>query len=260
MPSVVNELGESSLTHGAAWIWSQALMINHMGNVGSVALIIGVALALCWPGTPEHPRSPPSPRWCQQVYAEQLKLTADLKSPKLHSSLKRKGGKGKERKKKPQHKKPNNFWLSTGQIICGVFGGTSQSIQMEKQLINLMGKRDESGSLQKQCHSSVWVLTGSRSSDRAGLISNGFGGAGKTEVLWQFCEGQRDKNQGFAGWGGSVWLWGCLLGDLNTQENLIPAMYCSDFNTSGWLGLTYKENSLPLCLCLASSPLSLSCQ
>lgn len=100
MPSVVNELGESSLTHGAAWIWSQALMINHMGNVGSVALIIGVALALCWPGTPEHPRSPPSPRWCQQVYAEQLKLTADLKSPKLHSSLKRKGGKGKERKKK----------------------------------------------------------------------------------------------------------------------------------------------------------------
>lgn len=74
-------------------------MINHMGNVGSVAVIIGVALALCWPGTREHPRSPPSPRWCQQVYTEQLKLMADLKSPKLHSSLKRKGGKGTKKSK-----------------------------------------------------------------------------------------------------------------------------------------------------------------
>lgn len=160
-------------------------MINHMGNVGSVALIIGVALALCWPGTREHPRSPPSPQWCQQVYTEQLKLMADL-----NFSLKRKGGK---RTKKKNNKKLNNFWLCTGQIICGVFGGTSQRIRMEKQLIKLMEKRDEAGSLQEQCHSSIWVLTGSRSSVRAGLISTGFGCKGRLNFYGSFVRGSEIK-------------------------------------------------------------------
>lgn len=64
---------------------------------------------------------------------------------------------------------------------------------MEKQLINLMEKRDEAGSLQKQCHSSIWVLTGSRSSVRAGLISDGFGGKGRLNFYGSFARGSEIK-------------------------------------------------------------------
>lgn len=74
---------------------------------------------------------------------------------------------------------------------------------MEKRLIKLMEKRDEAGSLQKQCHSSIWVLTGSRSSARAGLISNGFVWEGRGNFYGSSVRGSEIKNQVFAagfGW------------------------------------------------------------
>lgn len=105
-------------------------MINNMGNVGSVALITGVALALCRLGTREHPRSPPSPRWCQQVYAEQLNLMADLKSPKLHSSLKRRKKKKKKQKAKQllAFYRQDNLWSVWRNITKNTNGKTINQI------------------------------------------------------------------------------------------------------------------------------------
>lgn len=199
---MVNELEENSPSHAAAWIWSLVLMINNMGNGGSVALIIGVALALCWPGTREHPRSPPSPRWCQQVYTEQLKLMADL-----NPSLKR-----KERKENKQNQqkaeqllafyRPDNLWSVWRNITKNTNGKT----------INQINGKEGWG----------WVFAGAMSQqhlgpDRKQEFSQSWFDikwlrvGGKTEFLWQFCEGQRDKNQVFAAgvwFGCAVFSWG----------------------------------------------------
>lgn len=64
---------------------------------------------------------------------------------------------------------------------------------MEKQLIRLMEERDEAGSLQKQCHSRICVLTGSRSSDRAGLIWNVSGWEGRLNFYGSFVRGSKIK-------------------------------------------------------------------